>query len=179
LAHSRLRGSRGDRQSHQGNCLLKFRNSGKTKRRPAAELLAVATLTNARHRCSFTAVVPRAVRVVAVLLLSLSLGLHWVVLQSVAWTTMLIDRTQSSSFVTALRTTFDGKHPCRICKAVSAGKSAEKNSAGAVQTVKLELLAAGSVTPSLHPPLPLPGPSSLIVVLHPRAEVPIPPPPRV
>jgi hypothetical protein len=122
--------------------------------------------------------VPRAVRIIAVLLLSLSLGLHWVVLQSVAWTAMVIGRTQTNSFTVALKTTFDGKHPCRICNVVAAGKNAEKKTEATGKTVKLELLAGGSVTPSLHPPLPVTNPDPLVPALSSRVDAPALPPPR-
>jgi hypothetical protein len=53
-------------------------------------------------------------------------GGHWAVLQSVAWTTMLADNLQSGSMSDALVKTFDGKHPCPLCKAIAAGKQSAK-----------------------------------------------------
>jgi hypothetical protein len=44
------------------------------------------------------------------------------VVQSVAWTTMLAENLLHESPATALERTFDGKHPCRICKAIAARK---------------------------------------------------------
>ena len=44
-------------------------------------------------------------RVVAVVLLSFALGLHWAALQSVAWTSMFLERVQDVSIGEALRTT--------------------------------------------------------------------------
>ncbi|MGE3310491.1 MAG: hypothetical protein AB7O66_11010 [Limisphaerales bacterium] len=66
---------------------------------------------------------PSLLRYVAVVLLSLSLGLHWAVLQSVAWTTMLAKRVQAGSVWDAVQSTFDGSSPCRLCLAVKAGKA--------------------------------------------------------
>lgn len=88
-------------------------------------------------------------RFVAVVLLSLSLGLHWAALQSVAWTSMFLSRAQSGNIAEALRTTFDGKHPCRLCLVVREGKMAERQSpttparAGG-STVNLELTLASA-----------------------------------
>src|SRR5471030_2084772 len=53
-------------------------------------------------------------------------GGHWAALQTVAWTTMLADNLESDSVSGALVKTFDGKHPCPICKAIAAGKQSEK-----------------------------------------------------
>lgn len=57
------------------------------------------------------------------------LGGHWVMLQTVAWTTMLADNLQSNSFQNAVAKTFDGKYPCPLCRAIAAGKQSEKKSA--------------------------------------------------
>jgi hypothetical protein len=53
-------------------------------------------------------------------------GGHWVVLQAIAWTNMFADNLRTTSFEEALTKTFDGKHPCKLCKSIDAGKSAEK-----------------------------------------------------
>ncbi|MEI2722890.1 MAG: hypothetical protein V9H26_04935 [Verrucomicrobiota bacterium] len=53
-------------------------------------------------------------------------GGHWGVLQTVAWTRMLANNLQTDSLETALTKTFDGKHPCGMCKAIDAGKKSAK-----------------------------------------------------
>jgi hypothetical protein len=122
--------------------------------------------------------VNRALKLTAALLLCLSLGLHWVVLQSVAWTTMLIERTQTTSFATALKTTFDGQHPCKICRAVREGHAAEKKPESQLKLQKLEIAAPREVAPMLtaadKPVLVI----AAGVPWRPRAESPAPPPPR-
>ncbi len=55
-------------------------------------------------------------------------GMHWMILQSVAWTTMLAANLHSSSLSQAIEHTFDGKHPCCLCKAIAKGKQSEKKS---------------------------------------------------
>lgn len=81
----------------------------------------------------------RAIQMVAVFLLSLTLGLHWVVLQSVAWTTMLVERTCQMSFREAVQTTFDGQHPCTLCQVVQAGKSVGKSTEAFSKLPRLDL----------------------------------------
>jgi hypothetical protein len=73
-----------------------------------------------------------------VLALVAMLGAHWALLQTVAWTTMLADNLHSSSFQVAVTETFDGNHPCDICKAIAAGKQSEKKTEFSFQTQKLE-----------------------------------------
>jgi hypothetical protein len=65
-------------------------------------------------------------------------GLHWAVLQSVAWTTMLAENLHSSSFRDAVTKTFDGKHPCCLCKAIASEKKSEQNSEFTAQMQKFE-----------------------------------------
>ncbi|HTH49547.1 MAG TPA: hypothetical protein VMB21_18680 [Candidatus Limnocylindria bacterium] len=120
----------------------------------------------------------RTVKFAAALLLSLTLGLHWAMLQSVAWTSMLVQRTQTSSFTAALKSTFDGHHPCKLCQIVRDGKGAEKKSEATLKLVKLEASAPSETPLFVLPARPvsrlLPSPADWIA----RAEVPPVPPPR-
>jgi len=61
-----------------------------------------------------------------ILALLAATGGHWAVLQSVAWTTMLARNLRTDSLEVAVTKTFDGQHPCNLCKVVSAGKKSEK-----------------------------------------------------
>jgi hypothetical protein len=58
--------------------------------------------------------------------LAFSIGLHWGFLQSVAWVGMVVNYSHDGSFGEALQKTFDGKHPCYLCKAIAEGKKSEK-----------------------------------------------------
>ena len=69
------------------------------------------------------------------------MGGHWLALQGVAWVTMLVDNSQESSLVDAVSKTFDGQHPCKMCKQISAGKKAEKQSELPLQIKKLEFVS--------------------------------------
>jgi hypothetical protein len=66
------------------------------------------------------------IRFTTVLVLVLSLGLHWAVLQTVAWTGMLITYSRDASFTEAVSKTFDGEHPCPMCKIIKKGRAEEK-----------------------------------------------------
>jgi hypothetical protein len=67
-------------------------------------------------------------------------GAHWAVLQSVAWTTMLADNVHTAPLQTAFQRTFDGKHPCALCKQIAQGRQSEKKSDLQTSLRKLEFL---------------------------------------
>jgi hypothetical protein len=56
-----------------------------------------------------------------VLLLSLS-GAHWWLLQSLAWSQMLVTYSARSGLIKGVEETFDGDHPCRMCKAIKQAR---------------------------------------------------------
>jgi hypothetical protein len=66
------------------------------------------------------------VRTTVAALLVLSLGLHWGLLQTVAWTGMLINNSRAGPFKEAVSKTFDGEHPCCLCKAIKQGRAEER-----------------------------------------------------
>lgn len=53
-------------------------------------------------------------------------GGHWMVLQTIAWGKMLVDYSKNASLATAISDTFDGEHPCPMCKKIATGKQQEK-----------------------------------------------------
>lgn len=59
--------------------------------------------------------------------LVVSIGLHWAVLQSAAWVGMAVAYTvEKGSLSEGLSDTFDGEHPCPLCKAVKLAQETEK-----------------------------------------------------
>ena len=68
----------------------------------------------------------RLSRLAIVVALACSVGLQWGFLQSVAWLGMVVRYAQDETVIKALARTFDGKHPCALCKAIAKGKQAEK-----------------------------------------------------
>jgi len=51
---------------------------------------------------------------------------------------MLASNLHRDSFSEAVSKTFDGEHPCCLCKAIAAAKKSEKKSEAASPTLKLE-----------------------------------------
>jgi hypothetical protein len=68
----------------------------------------------------------RISRFLVIAALCFSIGLHWCALQSIAWTTMVIEYSKNAPFKEALAKTFDGQHPCSLCHAVQTGKKSEQ-----------------------------------------------------
>jgi hypothetical protein len=66
-------------------------------------------------------------RLLLALVVCASMGLHWGALQAVAWGQMLVSYSQEADFSEAVMKTFDGAHPCNLCRAVQHGQSEEKN----------------------------------------------------
>jgi len=77
-------------------------------------------------------------KVLMLLAMMIATSSHWAMLQSAAWTGMLARNVCTGSFVDALEKTFDGKHPCSLCKVIAAGKKSEKKQEFAVQRQQLE-----------------------------------------
>ena len=65
-------------------------------------------------------------------------GTHWMILQSVAWTRMLAENLHKSSIEQAIVCTFDGKHPCCLCKRIAKEKQSEKKSDLQLELKRLE-----------------------------------------
>jgi hypothetical protein len=74
-------------------------------------------------------------RALIAVVLALSIGAQWPLLQSIAWLNMLVTYSAEEGIQQAVEKTFDGKHPCKLCKFVREGKQAEKKGP-AQQTVK-------------------------------------------
>ena len=111
------------------------------------------------------------------LALACSVGLHWSFLQSLAWTTMLVDNLTTTSFSTAVQRTFDGKHPCALCNAIAKGRKSEKKPDTLLFLKKFEALNQ-AVAILVPPPASFPlieGQESSYAAL---AHIPPTPPPR-
>jgi hypothetical protein len=69
----------------------------------------------------------RLTRLLTVGALMLTLGTPAALLQSAAWINMLVRYSQeASSFMEAVTMTFDGQHPCPLCKAIKAGQEEQQ-----------------------------------------------------
>ena len=58
--------------------------------------------------------------------LFVSLGGHLALLQTFAWGNMLVSFSRTDSIADAAKKTFDGEHPCSMCKVVKESKKQEE-----------------------------------------------------
>jgi hypothetical protein len=79
-------------------------------------------------------------RAVTIFALCCAIGLQWVALQSIAWTTMIVNYSKRGSLCGAIAQTFDGAHPCSLCHIVDMGKAAEKKSDLQLITPKIDMI---------------------------------------
>ena len=82
-----------------------------------------------------------------------ALGLHWAALQSIAWAGMLLNYSRAGSVTEAFEKTFDGRHPCPLCRALSKSQESGKKPEAHWPAGKLDLeyCEQACVTPSAHP----------------------------
>jgi hypothetical protein len=111
----------------------------------------------------------------AIASLVMTLGGHWAFLQVVAWTGMAVSYSQTDCLGTALIKTFDGKHPCKLCKLVNSAKKSERKSDAQMDLKKMDFFAT-TVVEFYFPPLKQ-NPSRAIEALISRVETPPTPPP--
>jgi hypothetical protein len=117
-------------------------------------------------------------RFLLVLALLVSIGGHWALLQSVAWTQMLVERSQKSTLLEAVKTTFDGAHPCDLCKRIANNHDDERAPSQPLVKGKLDLIFARQSAFIFLPASAFQWPQSERTA-EPRAEQPSLPPPRV
>jgi hypothetical protein len=67
-----------------------------------------------------------------------TLSLHWAFLQTVAWMGMVVSYSEHAPLREALASTFDGKHPCCLCRAIAAGKKSEGKNEFTAQNLNFE-----------------------------------------
>jgi hypothetical protein len=80
-----------------------------------------------------------------VIALCCAIGLHWFVLQSFAWTSMLIEYSKRAPLCQAIAQTFDGGHPCSLCHIVAKGKASEKKSDIQSPVPKIDIICVARV----------------------------------
>ena len=117
--------------------------------------------------------------VVMMAALFLSAGGHLALLQGVAWATMVRDFSRTGSVTSAVEKTFDGKHPCPLCKKIASARAHEEKAPLTVKAEKKaelfvstssEIVPQPSVGIFVYPPLPC-----VNVPEHPSAPpVPVP-----
>ena len=106
---------------------------------------------------------------------------HWAVLQTVAWTRMLAEFSQTASIETAITKTFSGQHPCNMCVQIKQGKDAETADGKDLPLKSVSLKIDFFLAPAelLLTALVLPPPGQPADTAAPnRTSVPSVPPPR-
>jgi hypothetical protein len=80
-----------------------------------------------------------------------AIGLHWVALQSFAWTSMLVQYSKRAPLCQAIAQTFDGAHPCSLCHIVAKGKASEKKSDIQSPGPKIDIICVARVIKLISP----------------------------
>ena len=125
-----------------------------------------------------TAVLVRLSKWLVVVTLTLSLGGHWMFLQSVAWVGMVVNYAHDATLTEALSKTFDGQHPCTLCKLVQQGKATEKKPDTQKPELKTDKFLPAGRAFALCPPEPQPVIFSTPDHAGLRVESPPTPPPE-
>ena len=115
-----------------------------------------------------------------VLLLCLALGLHWALVQGIAWAEMFIDFASEGSVIEAVEKTFDGQHPCPLCAKVKEGNRDSKDPQSpqeddAVKELDAVLVSHAVLIPPAGEKMNF---APLRAVMIQRNEMPETPPPR-
>jgi hypothetical protein len=114
-----------------------------------------------------------------VLAICLSLGMHWALLQSIAWTGMLISFAREGSVIEAVEKTFDGQHGCALCKKVKEGQDSTRElpqqTAHSMQKINAVLV---EITTLVAPAGEVISFAMLREMMVKRNELPETPPPR-
>ncbi len=123
----------------------------------------------------------RIARRCVVLLVCFSLGMHWAVLQGVAWTGMFVANLNEGSVTEAVEKTFDGEHPCPLCLAVKEGQKKEKDDSKPLTVKSVKKFEAVLVveTRLMAPPAQIRSFPWLVSSFEGWSERPSMPPPRV
>jgi hypothetical protein len=104
-------------------------------------------------------------------------GGHWGILQSVAWTRMLVVYARTAPLETALEQTFDGQHPCCLCRMIQEAKHASAPTELRQPIVRDNTLFADSYAiPFGAPPWSRLAPSAAPAPSSRREPPPVPPP---
>ena len=104
---------------------------------------------------------------VMALALFLVAGGHWAMLQGVAWATMVKDFSKTGSLTEAVGKTFDGKHPCAMCKKLTNARASEEKAPVTLKVDKKAEVFVASARSEVPMPLARPivyGPAPFVVM---------------
>jgi hypothetical protein len=128
---------------------------------------------------TLTAMIRLIGRTGTIFALCVAVGLHWTALQTIAWTTMLVTNArQTSSLAEAVGKTFDGNHPCGLCKRINSAQHSQKKPEAQATQSKFDLICTVRAVRIISSFEDLHYAESM-ARLHERGESPPVPPPRV
>ncbi len=81
-----------------------------------------------------------ASRIITIIALCCAIGLHWIALQSLAWTSMVVQYSKCARLGQAIEQTLDGAHPCSLCHIVNKGTASEKKSGAQLPLSKIDIV---------------------------------------
>jgi hypothetical protein len=90
-------------------------------------------------------------RFIVVVSLTISIGGHWGLLQTIGWANMILDFSQDRSLISAMSKTFDSETSCEICRLVREGKKQESHQDFLKSNIKLDLFHQGSAIALMAP----------------------------
>ena len=109
----------------------------------------------------------RLMTLMMALALFLVAGGHWAMLQGVAWTSMVRDFSKTGSLTEAVGKTFDGKHPCPMCKKIASARTSEEKAPVTLKVDKKAEVFVASARSEVPMPLARPivyGPAPFVVM---------------
>ena len=119
----------------------------------------------------------RIATTISVSLLAFIFGLHWLLLQSIAWVSMTVSYTGEMPVYVAVGKALDVNTSCVLCRVVDAGKKAEQDDPFIIFAYELEGLG-----PRSHPIVCRPNifylESDLLAAFSSQPNVPPTPPPQ-
>jgi hypothetical protein len=81
----------------------------------------------------------RAGQYLLIATLLVSMGGHLALLQTIAWGNMLVEFSSETSLSAAMDKTFDGEHPCPLCKVVKNSKDESEKKPLLKAQMKMEI----------------------------------------
>lgn len=121
---------------------------------------------------------PIIAKFIIVVSLTISIGGHWGLLQTIGWANMILDYSKDCSLIGAISKTFDSETTCEICDLVSAGKRQESRQDFLKCNFKLDLFQEGESI-LLIDPIVEQDQKFVFIKLGTRCSPPNVPPPRL
>jgi hypothetical protein len=115
-------------------------------------------------------------RAIAILALCCAIGLQWIALQSLAWTTMVVKYARQVPLQEAIAKTFDGAHLCSLCHAVNKARNSEKKSDLQLPASKIDFICVVRTFRMMPRYVPFEYPVSDFSLSERRYSPPVPPP---